>query len=68
MSSKYRINSIQNAALAITGAVRRTSREEIRQQRRWNKISFSTTLVTKPQIFFSKLRKLSPTLDKTWLF
>ena len=68
MSSKYRINSIQNAALAITGAVRRTSREEIRQQRRWNKISFSTTLVTKAQIFFSKLRKLSPTLDKTWLF
>ena len=68
MSSKYRINSIQNAALAITGAVRRTSREEIRQQRRWNKISFSTTLVTKPQIFSSKLRKLSPTLDKTWLF
>ena len=65
MFSKYRISSIENAALEITGAVRRTSRAKIRQQRRWYKISFSTALVTKPHIFFSKLGKLSLTLDKT---
>ena len=73
MSSKYRINSIQNAALAITGAVRRTSREEIRQQRRWNKILFQLLLSPNHRYFSRNLENFLQLWTKhgffkNWLF